>query len=129
MILAARREARDRPKDRERLARVMLRSRERRRDSFPSVIFGEPGWDMILQLYVSHCEGEPIDVSGLCGCTGVSKTTALRHLDRLAAQDLVERLDDTMDGRRVFVRLSNALREQTEQWLDAANLSLDIGSS
>lgn len=129
MILAASREARDRPKDRERLARVMLRSRQRRKDSFPSVIFGEPGWDMILQLYVSYCEGEPIDVSGLCGCTGVSKTTALRHLDRLAAQQLVERLDDSADGRRVFVRLSKTLREQTEQWLDAASLSLDIGSS
>lgn len=129
VILAASREARDRPKDRERLARVMLRSRQRRKDSFPSVIFGEPGWDMILQLYVSYCEGEPIDVSGLCGCTGVSKTTALRHLDRLAAQQLVERLDDSADGRRVFVRLSKTLREQTEQWLDAASLSLDIGSS
>lgn len=129
MILAARREARDEPKDRERLARIMLRSRQRRKDSFPSVIFGEPGWDMILQLYVAHCAGETIDVSGLCGCTGVPKTTALRHLDRLAAQQLVERLDDSADGRRIFVRLSRTLREQTEQWLDAASLSLDLGSS
>ncbi|WP_143066761.1 MarR family transcriptional regulator [Sphingobium sp. YR768] len=107
----------------------MLRSRERRKHSFPSVTFGEPGWDMILQLYVAYCAGEVIDVSGLCGCTGVSKTTALRHLDRLAAQQLVERLDDSADGRRIFVQPSKTLLEQTEQWLDAASLSLDIESS
>ncbi|SER22685.1 DNA-binding transcriptional regulator, MarR family [Sphingobium sp. YR768] len=129
MILASSREARDRPRDRERLARIMLRSRERRKHSFPSVTFGEPGWDMILQLYVAYCAGEVIDVSGLCGCTGVSKTTALRHLDRLAAQQLVERLDDSADGRRIFVQPSKTLLEQTEQWLDAASLSLDIESS
>ena len=63
VILASSREARDRPRDRERLARIMLRSRERRKHSFPSVIFGEPGWDMILQLYVACCAGEVIDVS------------------------------------------------------------------
>ncbi len=125
MILAARRDRRE--KDRETLASVILRSRQRRSSYFPAIALGEPGWDMILQLYVAECSGRPIDVTALCGSTGVPKTTALRHLDRLAARQLIERRDDDADGRRIFVLMSETLRLQTERWLDATALALDIG--
>lgn len=127
MILAARGDQRE--KDRESLARVILKGRQRRSTYLPAVAFGEPGWDMILQLYVADCTGRPIDVSALCSSTGVPKTTALRHLDRLAARDLVERRSDDADGRRIFVLMGDTLRSQTERWLDATALALDLGPS
>lgn len=129
MILAARRQVFDPKDDRERLARVILKSRQQRTTSFPSVVFGEPGWDMILQLYIADCVGQPVDVSSLCGSTGVPKTTALRHLDKLEELDLVERRADQADGRRIFVGLREGLRLQAEHWLDSARIALEIGAS
>jgi len=82
---------------------------------------------MILQLYIADKAGKPIDVSSLCASTGVPKTSALRHLDRLADEGLVRRYDDNVDGRRIFVQPNDALRLQIERWLDAASLSLEIG--
>ena len=111
------------------MARIILKSRQQRVAGFPGVAFGEPGWDMILQLYVADCVGQPIDVSSLCGSAGVPKTTALRHLDKLEDLDLVERRCDDDDGRRVFVQLKENLRSQAEHWLDSARIALEIGSS
>ncbi len=127
VILAARRQTFDQRQDRERLARIILKSRQRRAAGFPGVAFGEPGWDMILQLYIADCVGQPIDVTGLCGSAGVPKTTALRHLDQLERLQLVERRDDDTDGRRIFVELTPSLRAQAERWLDSTCIALDIG--
>lgn len=129
MILAARRQVFDRQDDRERLARIILKGRQQRLASFPAVPFGEPAWDMILQLYIADCVGQSVDVSSLCGSTGVPKTTALRYLDKLEELDLVERRADDVDGRRIFVELRQGLRSQAERWLDSAHIALEIGAS
>ena len=128
VILAARRRDHDQQEERERLARIIVRSRQQRAASFPAIVFGEPGWDMILQLYIADCAGRPVDVSSLCAATGVAKTTALRHLDRLEQLDILERRADRVDGRRIFVLLREDLRRQTERWLDSMRLALDIGT-
>ncbi|WP_230483372.1 MarR family winged helix-turn-helix transcriptional regulator [Sphingomonas sp. Leaf21] len=129
MILAARRDTGDEADERDGLARIILRNRQRRQDSFPSVAFGEPAWDMILQLYVADHAGRPIDVSSLCASTGVPKTSALRHLDRLVEGGLVRRVPDAVDTRRVFVLPNDALREQATRWLDTVRLAIEIGPS
>eukprot|EP01037_Dinobryon_pediforme_P032475 gene32475-37431_t len=64
-------------------AKWVLGSRRRRSKAFKSIRFGEPTWDMILDLYIADREGRRVDVSSLCLASGVAPTTANRYLDLL----------------------------------------------
>ncbi len=108
------------------LAKWILASRRQRTRAFGSLRFGEPTWDMVLELYVADCEGRRVDVSGLCLASGVPATTALRYVDLLAAKSLVAKVDDVDDGRRAFVTISGELRSATEGWLDQADTDLGV---
>lgn len=70
-------------------------------------VFGEPAWDMMLDLMVARDQQRRISITDLCMGSGVPATTALRHVDLLVRQGVAERLPDARDGRRWFVRLSD----------------------
>jgi DNA-binding MarR family transcriptional regulator len=78
----------------------------RRRDGLMKDMFGEPAWDMMLELFISEAEGRPTPVKNLClaACTSVS--TALRRLDGLLDCGLVEKVGDDTDARRSLVMLT-----------------------
>lgn len=61
---------------------------------------------MLLELYACGLEQQRVSVSKLCAASGVPPTTALRWLDRLVEDELVIRVDDRLDRRRVLVELS-----------------------
>lgn len=107
-------------------AKWVLASRRRRSKTFKSIRFGEPTWDMILDLYITNREGRRVDVSGLCLASGVAPTTALRYVELLVDDDLISKIDDAADGRRSFVTISDALRDAIEEWLDQAEAGLSV---
>lgn len=72
-----------------------------------SLSFGEPIWDMLLDLYISESIGRKISVSSLCLAAHVPQTTALRYLGEMLDAHLVLRVDDPRDLRRSFVELSD----------------------
>lgn len=127
-VLAARHHV-DGAREKAALARTIVVGRRRRGQIFSEVRFGEPSWDMILELYLSACDGQSVDVTSLCRACSVSQTTALRHLDRLERQGLVRREADVADGRRIFVRQCETLRLQLEHWLEREIVALDLGTS
>lgn len=96
-------------------AQRILRFRRNRERRFPSGIFADPAWDMMLDLFVQEGAGRETSVSSACGAAAVPATTALRHLAQLEREGLVERSGSSNDRRRVLVSLaahaSNALRE------------------
>ena len=108
------------------LAKWLLTSRRRRAKAFQGVRFGEPNWDMILDLYIAEREGRRVDVSGMCLASGVAPTTALRYVDLLVADALIGKVADLEDGRRSFVTISNRLRSSIEDWLDQAEVALGV---
>lgn len=108
------------------LAKWVLASRRRRPKAFRSIRFGEPNWDMILDLYITDREGRRVDVSGLCLASGVAPTTALRYVELLIDDDLISKIDDVNDGRRSFVSISDTLRHAIEEWLDQAEAGLCV---
>ena len=107
-------------------AKWVLASRRRRSKAFKSIRFGEPTWDMILDLYVTYREGRRVDVSGLCLASGVAPTTALRYVELLVDDGLIAKIDDAEDGRRSFVTISDTLRDAIEEWLDHAEAGLCV---
>jgi DNA-binding MarR family transcriptional regulator len=87
---------------------TIIRSRKLRNKLLGEIAdFGEPQWDMLLDLYVSKGRGQLISVSSVCLAANVPPTTALRHLSSLVANELVERYRPNHDRRLVYLRLTD----------------------
>jgi hypothetical protein len=106
------------------IARQAYALRRRRDDIFGRPgLFGEPAWDILLDLYIAHCEGKPVSVSSACIGSAAPPTTGLRWLGVLAHEGLIVRENDSADNRRVMVRLSDAGIAAMENFLNAARTS------
>ena len=80
--------------------------RRRRARYLSADLFGEPTWDILLDLYVAARERRRVPTTSACIGAHVPPTTALRWLRILEMRGLVEREEDGRDGRRTFVRLT-----------------------
>jgi hypothetical protein len=93
------------------MALKAYRDRRRRAEVFgDETLFGEPAWDILLDLFVAGEKGKRVAVTSACIGSGVPSTTALRWLNVLELRGLVEREDDNADARRSFVRLTSKAR-------------------
>lgn len=88
------------------LARELYAGRRRRGRYFNIDLFGEPTWDILLDLYVAAREDRRVPTTSACIGAHVPPTTALRWLRILETRGVVEREEDGRDGRRTFVRLT-----------------------
>ena len=86
--------------------RGALRARRLRDGFFGAGLFEDPAWDMLLDLFAAELEGARVSISSLCIAAAVAPTTALRWLNRLVTDGLLERRPDPQDRRRAFVVLS-----------------------
>jgi len=70
-------------------------------------IFGEPCWDILLDLFIARIDGLRISITSSCIASGVPLTTALRWLTVLENRGLIIRSNDQTDKRRSWVELSD----------------------
>ena len=70
-------------------------------------LFGEPAWDIMLDLYIAAVDLKQISVSSACIASGTPPTTGLRWLGVLEKKGLIARTHDPMDQRRILVRLTS----------------------
>lgn len=90
-------------------ARATMRRRILRRQLIGAEeLFGEPAWEMLIDLFVHECQGKPLSTSDLCVTSTIPMSSALRLVQKLCEADLVDRTPDLMDARRSFVRLQPA---------------------
>lgn len=89
------------------IIRAMIRERQIRNTFFGAQLFGEPAWDIMLDLFAARLEGKQISVSSACMAAGVSQSTAMRWVTRLTNCGLLLRKADPEDGRRTNVELSD----------------------
>lgn len=88
-------------------AKSTLRKRLLRRQLLGSEeLFGEPAWDMLLDLFVHECEGKPVSMSSLCAAAAIPESSAMRLAQRLCDAGLLIRRPDPTDGRRSFMKLA-----------------------
>ncbi len=92
----------------------------RRRDAMlPADLFGEPAWDMLLDLFVQQSQGRRVSVTSLCIASAAPQTTALRYITLMEAAGLITRSHCASDQRvvwltivpRVFSRLGAYLED------------------
>ena len=70
-------------------------------------LFGEPAWDLLLDLFIAEAEGKRLSVTAACIGAAVPTSTALRWIVILESRGLVRRENDPTDARRVFLHLTS----------------------
>jgi DNA repair protein RadC len=100
-----------------------IRRRELRRSLIGSPeFFGEPAWDMLVDLFVHDCAGKPVSTSSLCIASGVPPTTALRLLHRLCDAGIMLRRRDAYDGRVQLIELTSSVRRKLLAYFAAVTI-------
>lgn len=90
-----------------RMVRQVIVNRQVRGRFFDAALFGDPAWDMLLDLTAAHGEGAQVSVTSLCIAAGVPATTALRWLTQMVETGIFVRVPDPVDKRRAFIALSD----------------------
>ncbi|MDP1749821.1 MAG: response regulator [Reyranella sp.] len=107
------------PLARKRAALANLRTiRRARAQYFPSDLFSDPCWEMLLDLYDAKLAGAEVTVTSLGAASGVPLTTALRRMDALQTHGLIVRVEDAGDKRRTIIRLTAPGLQAVENFFD-----------
>jgi len=89
------------------LAAASYAARRRRDRAFADLqLFGEPAWDILLDVAAAEGRGERLQITSVCIGACVPETTALRWIGVLERRGLLRREHDLADQRRSFVRLT-----------------------
>jgi DNA-binding MarR family transcriptional regulator len=93
-----------------------LAERKRRANYFAKVLFSEPGWDMLLELYVGRAAGRRHTVGSLIEVVGNPSTTSIRWINYLEKEKLIEREPHPKDRRVLFIRLTDKARLRLDEY-------------
>ncbi|MFV0622448.1 winged helix DNA-binding protein [Sphingomonas sp. ac-8] len=99
------------------LAARLAEQRRIRRKYLPSDLFHEPGWDMLVALYVARHQSRTMNVKALVGTSAAPTTTSQRWIEHLDRLGLIVRVTDPLDRRRIEVSLSEAGATAMTQYL------------
>ena len=106
-------------------ARTVSKYRLSRDNYFPKGLFGEPAWNMLVDLFITHTEGTPVSVSSLGIASGSAPTTALRHMEVLENHGLIERYPSVTDRRVILVQLTAEGVHSMREFLTQGKPSVD----
>lgn len=107
------------PGERKRAALKDLKTMRRLRSQhFPSELFSDPCWEMLLDLYDAFLAGSEVTVTSLGAASGVPQTTALRRMDTLQGHGLIVRTEDRDDKRRTLIKLTDPGLAAVEKFFD-----------
>ncbi|RYY17554.1 MAG: hypothetical protein EON55_01890 [Alphaproteobacteria bacterium] len=85
------------------LAKRVLSLRLQRVRHLPKELLGEPGWGLLLVLFIADAQGRPLTASEAAERAGASKQTAERWYKALRAFDLVAYAEPPTDGSQIVL--------------------------
>jgi DNA-binding MarR family transcriptional regulator len=101
------------------VAQRLIRERRLRDKALGADLFGEPIWDMMLDLFLSAEASARVSISSLCIAASVPSTTALRQIQQMHQRGIIERTPDPKDHRRIFVNLTPEWSQKLDQLLSS----------
>jgi hypothetical protein len=99
-------------------AKWIYSSRQDRPGSGDTRLFGEPAWDIVLDIYVHQAKGRSTSITAACIGSHAPATTALRYIDLLCELGWVEKIPDGNDRRRSLLALTPSAKEHMDRYLD-----------
>ena len=99
------------------LARRISHWRRKRDAMFEPVIFADPEWDILLDLFAQGGFDQRVSMSSLCIAASVPTTTAMRSINAMVEQGVLARSRDMADARRVLIELTEETRAKMRIWL------------
>lgn len=90
----------------ERRIRRIIQLRRNRAKFFDPILFSEPCWDMLLELYAASLTSRPVSVASLCCAASVPTTAGLRWIAALEEREVILRATNPFDLRQVEIALT-----------------------
>lgn len=112
-------------------AAAIYRARRMRNELFgrdAQKIFGEPSWDILLDLFIETSAGRSVSVTSSCIAADAPSSTGQRHIRRMEKRGLVVRTPDPHDARRTWLRLTPRGHLLTRGYLDNVRAILSEGA-
>ncbi len=104
--------------------RSIIGSRALRNRFFPTEMFADPAWDILLDLTRADLEKQPVSVSSVCIAASVPMSTALRWVRQMTDAGLLRRWTDPKDRRRDLIALTDSTATNMKEYLGAAHTLL-----
>lgn len=101
----------------DRVADALIQQRKTRKRFLPASLFHEPAWEILLNLYVAHRRGTPLNVKHLVSLVDAPVTTSQRWIDQLVHMKLLNRVVDVQDRRRLEISLASTAVQAMEDYL------------
>ena len=92
------------------LATVIKVIRHRRDLTYGGINFGDPAWQVMLDLLVHEMEGHKVSVDGLARSGALPVATVVDCVQTLSDLGLAAAMPEKFDGRRLWVSLSHRAR-------------------
>lgn len=96
-----------------------IAARKVRQRHFPGGLFGDPAWELTLELYAAWLQQHRLTVSALCTRAGAPLTTGIRSIGMICDAGYAFRVRDPLDRRRVFVELSDNGARAMKKYFEA----------
>lgn len=109
--------------------RSLIHSRRLRDRFFQDARFGEPAWDILLDLALAWYENKSVSASSVCIASGVPMSTAMRWINEMVEANLIERWIDPTDGRRNLVQIAPATRNAMLRYISALKQASSLPAS
>jgi hypothetical protein len=96
-----------------------LANRRARANHFSSQdIFGEPAWDILLELYVHQFQNDEVSVKGASVDPSAPASTGQRLFRVLENQNLISSVEDPIDSQLCLIRLTPEGFESMTRYLN-----------
>lgn len=103
-----------------RFVRTLIAARRLRSERLGPALSPEPGWSVLLALYLAHLEQADLTQAALTQAAGAATATVYGRLLALEAQGLLERRPDPSRRRGTIVRLTDDAAARIHDYLREA---------
>tara|TARA_R110000824_G_scaffold17142_9_gene70043 strand:+ start:1767 stop:2249 length:483 start_codon:yes stop_codon:yes gene_type:complete len=85
-------------------------------------LFADSCWNMCLDIYICGLKDERVTVSAIAHSSGIPMTTAMRYINVMVEQGLIEKTPNPADNRMIFVSASLECMTKIENLLCSSPL-------
>ena len=83
-------------------------------------LFANSCWNMCLDIFICGLKDQRITVSSIAHSSGIPMTTAMRYINVMVEQGLLQKTPNSADNRMIFVSVSEDCSEKIRELLMSA---------